>query len=76
MPEHMLSDSPQLSDTLAETDPAAFCRLVASLLPRDVKLDVGVGDALSVLLERMNVTRLGKTLQDRPAPLSIDVSPG
>ena len=40
-------------DTLAENDPGTFVKVIASLMPRDVTLNVGLGDQLAAMLERM-----------------------
>ncbi len=45
---------PRALDTLARDDPGTFVKVCASLMPKNVNLNMGVGDTLSELLERMN----------------------
>ena len=67
---------PQTLDTLARDDPGTFVKVCASLMPKNVHLNMGVGDTLSALLERMNEAPLGETPRTDQPPPSIDASPG
>ena len=59
----------QALDTMAENDPGAFVKVAASLMPREATLNVGLGEQLANMLERM---------QDAPAngtvPI-VDITP-
>lgn len=57
---------PRALDEAAETDPVAFCKLTASLVPRDIKLTTDVGENFLELLSHLN----GK--QRRLEPVTIE----
>ncbi len=40
-------------ETLAEKDPGKLATIVASLLPKDVNINVGLGEQLAAMLEQM-----------------------
>ena len=42
--------------TLAEKEPSKLATIVASLLPKDVNLNIGLGEQLGAMLERMQET--------------------
>ena len=48
-----LEHGPKALDRLAKEDPAAFVKVVASLMPRDLSVNVGIGDTLRQFLERI-----------------------
>ncbi len=43
----------QALDTMAENDPGGFAKMISGLLPREATLNLGIGDQLADMLERM-----------------------
>ncbi len=52
----------QAMETMAKDDPSAFVKTIAALLPRDVTLNVGLGDQLAEMLEAMQANQEPPTL--------------
>ncbi len=48
-----LEHGKQALETLARENPSGFCKLVAGLMPRNVNLNVGLGEQLAEMLETM-----------------------
>ena len=47
----------QALDTMAENDPGGFAKMISGLLPREATLNLGIGDQLATMLERMQDDR-------------------
>lgn len=56
--EDPLTGGPHVIERVKATDPAAFVRVVASILPKELTINDGDG-ALDKLIEGMNATELG-----------------
>ena len=48
-----LEHGPQAMETMARDDPSAFVKTMAALMPREATLNIGIGDQLAAMLERM-----------------------
>ena len=64
-----LEHGAQALETMAENDPGAFVKVAASLMPREATLNVGLGEQLANMLERMQDDRPNGT-----API-VDITP-
>ena len=43
----------QTIETVRENDPGAYLKIVAGLIPREMQLNIGLGEHLAAMLERM-----------------------
>ena len=48
----------QALDTMAENDPGGFAKMISGLLPREATLNLGIGDQLAAMLEKMQESPL------------------
>ncbi len=59
----------QTIETVRANDPGAYLKIVAGLIPREMQLNIGLGEQLGAMLERM---------QEAPAngtPPIVDITP-
>ena len=45
-------------ETMAENDPGGFAKMISGLLPREATLNLGIGDQLAKMLEKMQESPL------------------
>ncbi len=46
----------QTLETVRENDPGAYLKIVAGLMPREMQLNIGLGEQLGAMLEQMQET--------------------
>ncbi len=59
----------QTIKTVRENDPGAYLKIVAGLIPREMQLNIGLGEQLAAMLERMQDNHPNDT-----API-VDIMP-
>ena len=70
-----LEHGPQALETMAKDDPSAFVKTMAALLPRDVTLNVGLGDQLAAMLEAMQAAQEPPEVVNGEAVEVVDITP-